>query len=117
MRTCISPLKKTTGKRSRWLSRCIVRLTTVLLLVITGVPQAPSEENKDGSIDTTFGTSTLDPGRVLTDFRRLPDGSHSNDIAYAIAIQDDGKIVAAGISTSPNGDYNFALVRYNNTPE
>ena len=54
--------------------------------------------NTDGSLDATFGTG----GRVTTDF-----GS-SGDWASSIAIQQDGKIVAAGASYP-----GFALVRYN----
>jgi len=68
-----------------------------------------------GVLDTTFGDSTLNPGRVLTDFGQLPQGWQSDDEAYAIAIQPDGKIVVAGQSEAPNGDwlhYNFALARY-----
>src|SRR5438874_714507 len=59
------------------------------------------------SIDTSFGDSTQQPGRVLTDFLT------STEEIRAVAIQADGKIVAAGRSNSPNGDNNFALVRYN----
>ena len=58
--------------------------------------------NTDGSLDTGFGTG----GKVTT-----PIGSDW-DIAYALGIQSDGRIVAAGYSS--NGDhYDFALVRYN----
>ncbi|MDT4897393.1 MAG: hypothetical protein QOH25_2470 [Acidobacteriota bacterium] len=54
--------------------------------------------NADGSLDTTgFGTG----GKVTTDFGGF-------DSAKAVAIQTDGKIVAAGFS---GGD--FALARYN----
>jgi uncharacterized delta-60 repeat protein len=70
----------------------------------------------DGIIDTSFGTSTSDPGRVMTDFRALPDGRRSIDYLNAILLQPDGKIVAAGTTTSPSGDSNFALVRYYGTP-
>ncbi len=57
--------------------------------------------NIDGSLDSTFGTE----GKILTD---LDGGSH--DYPYAIALQDDGKIVLAGYTS---GTYNrFALVRY-----
>jgi uncharacterized delta-60 repeat protein len=65
--------------------------------------------NTDGTVDPTFGVN----GRTVTDFKALPNGSRSNDIAHAVILQSDGKIVAAGETTSPNGDYNFALVRYN----
>ena len=55
-----------------------------------------------GSLDTTFGTD----GIVKT-----PVGSNY-DVAYALGIQPDGKIVAAGYSNN-GGNYDFALVRYN----
>lgn len=58
--------------------------------------------NSDGSIDSTFGTG----GTVTTPV------SGSNDAAHTVALQFDGKIVAAGFSF--NGTNNdFALVRYN----
>jgi len=50
-----------------------------------------------GDLDTTFGTN----GIVITDFSYT-------DIAKAITIQTDGKIILAGTSNN-----NFALVRYN----
>ena len=57
--------------------------------------------NTDGSLDTTFGT-----GGIVT----TPMGS-GYDIAYSLAIQSDGRILAAG--SSDNGSYNnFALMRY-----
>ncbi|HSA58440.1 MAG TPA: DUF4215 domain-containing protein [bacterium] len=57
----------------------------------------------DGSPDTDFGPDGT--GQVHTDFDE-PGGS--SDVAQAMAIQDDGKIVAAGFS-----DNDFALARYN----
>ena len=58
--------------------------------------------NTDGSLDTGFGTG----GKVTT-----PIGSDW-DVAYALGIQSDGRIVVAGYSS--NGDnYDFAIVRYN----
>jgi len=56
--------------------------------------------NTDGSLDTSFGSG----GKVLTPF-----GSRS--LAWAVAIQPDGKIVAAGFSNNGT-NYDFALVRY-----
>lgn len=53
--------------------------------------------NPDGSLDPTFGSG----GKVIT---HILDGF---DIAQAVAIQNDGKIVVAG------GTTDFALVRYN----
>ncbi|MCP4350775.1 MAG: hypothetical protein GY795_35365, partial [Desulfobacterales bacterium] len=52
----------------------------------------------DGSSDSTFGTD----GKVTADFG-------GDDIGRAVAVQPDGKIIAAGYSET-NGD--FALVRY-----
>jgi uncharacterized delta-60 repeat protein len=61
--------------------------------------------NPDGSLDDTFG----DGGKVVTDFAGDDDG------AYAVGIQEDGKIVVAGYASSESGldYYDFALVRYN----
>ncbi len=58
--------------------------------------------NTDGSLDTTFDSD----GKVTT---AIGSGS---DYAYSVAIQSDGKIVAAGYSDNGSND-DFALVRYN----
>ena len=58
--------------------------------------------NPDGSLDNTFGTA----GRVTTDFL-VPSCTLCDDGANAVAIQADGKIVAAGAAAS-----HFALARY-----
>ncbi len=58
--------------------------------------------NSDGTLDTSFGNG----GKVTTDF-----GSMSDE-AYAVAIQSDGKIVAAGYAQIA-GQWDFALARYN----
>jgi uncharacterized delta-60 repeat protein len=59
----------------------------------------------DGDLDPTFGTD----GKVLTDF------DHSTDIAYAVAIQADGKLVVVGTTYRDNDFSNedFAVARYN----
>jgi uncharacterized delta-60 repeat protein len=62
---------------------------------------ALSRYNADGSLDPAFDGD----GRVRTDF------AGGSDQAFAVAIQGDGKIVAAG-SASVSG-VDFALVRYN----
>lgn len=61
--------------------------------------------NPDGSLDSTFGAG----GKVTTDFR----GQGYYDSCTSIAIQADGKIVAAGLSYPVGTDFDFALVRYN----
>jgi len=53
--------------------------------------------NANGSLDTTFSSD----GKVMTDF------GFANDQAFAVAVQGDGKIVAAGVA-----DGDFALARY-----
>jgi hypothetical protein len=59
----------------------------------------------DGDLDPTFGTD----GKVLTDF------DHSTDIANAVAIQADGKLVVVGTTYRDNDFSNedFAVARYN----
>ena len=57
--------------------------------------------NIDGSLDQTFGTN----GRVATDF------FGGDDRPQSVALQPDGKIVAAGYAY--NGLFDFAVVRYN----
>jgi uncharacterized delta-60 repeat protein len=59
--------------------------------------------NSDGSLDTAFDGD----GKVTTDFA----GSGSRDEAHAVAIQGDGKIVAAGLAVV-SGVFDFALARY-----
>jgi uncharacterized delta-60 repeat protein len=57
---------------------------------------------KAGSLDPTFGTG----GKVITDFGNIADE------AQAVAVQPDGKLVAAG-NTFTGTDVEFALARYN----
>jgi uncharacterized delta-60 repeat protein len=64
--------------------------------------------NTDGSPDASFGTG----GKVNTDFfGRLEDSFES---AFAVAQGPDGKLVAAGVATSPSGGFDFAVARYLN---
>ncbi len=69
----------------------------------------------NGSLDSSFGTN----GQVVTDFgpvfvgnpsncTQTGGGFHGTDVAFTVALQSDGKLVAAGVSS---GD--FALARYN----
>jgi hypothetical protein len=54
-----------------------------------------------GQLDAGFGVG----GQLTTDF----GGNY--DWAYATAVQPDGRILAAGVS-SAHGTYDFALARY-----
>ncbi|MGB8367536.1 MAG: delta-60 repeat domain-containing protein, partial [Candidatus Babeliales bacterium] len=67
----------------------------------SGTDFALARYNTDGSLDSTFNSAGSLPGTVTTDFGGI-------DIANAVAIQKDGKIVAAG-----NSGTDFALARYN----
>jgi competence ComEA-like helix-hairpin-helix protein len=58
--------------------------------------------NPDGSLDTTFDTD----GKVTTSF------GAGYDLASALVLQADGKIIAAGHSDNSN-EADFALARYN----
>lgn len=63
--------------------------------------------NANGSLDTGFGGQNTDaPGTVTTDI------NGSDDQASTLALQLDGKIVVAGL-TSTGTQYEFAVVRYN----
>lgn len=65
----------------------------------------------NGSLDTTFGTG----GMVNVDFNTDSSGDGREDAITALAIQPDGKIVAAGASESapiPHF-FDFAVARFN----
>jgi uncharacterized delta-60 repeat protein len=61
--------------------------------------------NADGSLDTSFGSG----GVVITDF------FGNADVANCVGLQQDGKVVVAGVASSPEGATasQFALARYN----
>jgi uncharacterized delta-60 repeat protein len=61
--------------------------------------------NTNGSLDTSFDSD----GKVTTDF------FSENDAAYSVAIQPDGRVVAAGSAFHliPDGADHVALARYN----
>ena len=73
----------------------------ILAFVISGY----TAQGFDGDLDPTFGTD----GKVLTDF------DHSTDIANAVAIQADHKLVVVGTTYRDNDFSNedFAVARYN----
>src|SRR5438128_1282400 len=83
------------GRTSRLRARRVA-LTVIMALVATrGVVMAPA------ALAATFGTG----GKVTTDF------AGSDDKAFAVVRQPDGKLVAAG-RTVTGGNIDFALVRY-----
>jgi uncharacterized delta-60 repeat protein len=61
--------------------------------------------NADGSLDTGFDSD----GKVTTSI----GAGRSDDLAYSVAVQADGKILVAGLSSVGTNSGDFALVRYN----
>lgn len=59
--------------------------------------------NSDGSLDNSFGSNGIVTTAVGT----------GEDILWAVAVQNDGKILAAGYGISAVSGYDFAVVRYN----
>jgi uncharacterized delta-60 repeat protein len=64
---------------------------------------AVARYNVNGTLDSSFGTG----GKVTT-----PVSASGDDVAYAVVIQHDGKIVVAGYAQTAT-TFDFALVRYN----
>ncbi len=67
---------------------------------------AVARYDSNGTLDNTFGTN----GSVRNS---ISGGNGQYDVANSVAIQSDGKIVAAGISSDASGNYAFAIARYN----
>jgi uncharacterized delta-60 repeat protein len=59
--------------------------------------------NPDGSLDSTFSKNG----------KRHTDITPKEDVVYGVAIQDDGKIVVAGVAAQDSLKSKFALARYN----
>lgn len=74
-----------------------------------GLDIAFARYNPNGSLDATFGIG----GRATADFWG------KDDSANKLAVQADGKLVAAGVATKPDGGSDFAVVRFNSngTPD
>src|SRR6266576_5611930 len=83
--------------------RWSIAFTFVVLLVLAGVSYRVAADG--GALDSSFGGG----GKTATDFTGA-----SEDEAYALAIQPDGRIVVSG-STQPANQYGYqgALARYN----
>jgi uncharacterized delta-60 repeat protein len=74
-------------------------------IVLTWLISSQLAQATDGDLDPTFGSG----GTVMTDINR------STDLAQAVALQADGKLVVVG-QTYKNNDYSnedFAVARYN----
>jgi uncharacterized delta-60 repeat protein len=84
----------------------IIAAGTVFVDVVIGdmsnTDFALARYNPDGSLDSSFGNG----GTVTTDF------FGTEDDAFSVLIQPDGKIIAVGSSNNPATFYDFAAVRY-----
>jgi uncharacterized delta-60 repeat protein len=79
------------------------------LFAVVAVTPASAASRPSGRLDPSFGRG----GKVLTDF----SGSGSSDEAEDLAIQSDGKLVAAGSFCCGSGGADFALARYKLKPD
>jgi uncharacterized delta-60 repeat protein len=80
--------------------------SAVVLLTLSSANFLTPTKAAAGDLDTAFGNG----GKVLTDLFA------QNEVATAVALQSDGKIVIAGYSaplTGPASRSDFALARYN----
>jgi len=77
-------------------------LLALLALAFVLTPRFMSAQTTGGTLDTNFGTG----GKVTTDL------GGTGSAARAVAVQPDGKIVAAGV-VAINGVAAFGLARYN----
>jgi uncharacterized delta-60 repeat protein len=85
------------GRRIRLLAALALALLVALVATSTALAAGA------GDLDTTFSND----GKLTNDFG-------ANDVANAVAVQPDGKIVTAGYTNSgSSGNYDFALARYN----
>jgi uncharacterized delta-60 repeat protein len=94
--------RKAFGIIKRFLFRRLVALTSIGLL-LCWPPLSSRVQARPGFADLSFGRA----GVTTTDF------GGNDDVASAIAVQADGKIVVAGFSDSVDPRYDFALARYN----
>jgi uncharacterized delta-60 repeat protein len=68
----------------------------------TGANFALARYNPDGSLNSSFGHD----GKIMTDFFGFSDDARS------VAIGEDGRIVAAGVTSGSGSGLNFAVARY-----
>jgi len=96
------------GSQHRRFIKLVISAAAMMTLLMTALLARAA----DGDLDRTFGICSSTPnfcGKVMTDF------NHSTDIANAVAVQADGKLVVVG-TTYLNNDFSgedFAVARYN----
>jgi len=80
-----------------------VVISLLCTAVVVGVPGI-GVAAEQGTLDTTFGNG----GKVVIPFDRVIGGS---DVAHAVAVQRDGKIVVVGGTEWSGLDFDFAVLR------
>jgi uncharacterized delta-60 repeat protein len=96
-------MKITHSKLCRFATRCrAIFATAIIMVLFASIRMAQAA---DGDLDPTFGTG----GMLMTDINR------STDIATAVAVQADGKLVVVGTTYKQNdySDEDFVVARYN----
>ncbi len=96
-------MQNTQPKLCRFAIHC--RVSGAAAIILTLFVSVQMAHAVDGDLDPTFGTG----GMVMTDL------NHSTDIANAVAVQADGKLVVVGTTYKQN-DYSnedFVVTRYN----
>jgi uncharacterized delta-60 repeat protein len=90
--------------RSPWPLAAVLRLLAVTGLLAWQLAVAVPAQARAGDLDSSFGTG----GKVVTDF------AGQLDEAFAVAVQDNGRIVAAGGADESDVSAldDFALARY-----
>ena len=93
----------TNSKPYQYVARC--REIGASAIILTFFASVQMAQAADGDLDPLFGSG----GMVMTDINR------STDIAEAVAIQADGKLVVVGQTYKHNdfSDEDFVVTRYN----
>jgi len=96
-------MKITHSKLCQFATHC--RALGAMATILTLFVSMQMAQAVDGDLDPTFGTG----GMVMTDL------NHSTDIANAVALQSDGKLVVVGQTYKDNdySDEDFVVTRYN----
>ena len=81
-----------------------IKMTTMLFISLTFISTTKTIFPKDGELDPTFGQGGITTASLY---------SQGSSEINSIAIQDDGKILAAGYTTINETFFRFSIVRYN----
>ena len=80
------------------------KMTKILFITLILITITKTTLSQDGKLDPTFGHDGITTASIY---------SQGNSEINSIAIQDDGKILAAGYTTINETFFRFSIVRYN----